>query len=54
MSNPATQNATAAPSKSGTVMSVSPCTAIHAATGASASAAPSQKCARLVKRLASE
>ena len=37
MSNPPTQNATAAPRSSGTVMSVRPLTAIHAATGASAS-----------------
>src|SRR5580704_5695604 len=54
MSNPATQNATAAPSNSGTVISDSPRTAIQAAMGASINDAPNQKWARLVNRLASE
>ena len=54
MSNPLTQNSTASPSSVGGSRSVSPRTAIHAATGASISAAPSQKCARLVNRFVSE
>src|SRR5436309_2382939 len=55
MSNPDTQKRTANPSKSGVPRRPSrPRIAIQAETGASSSEAPSQKCARSVKRFVRE
>src|SRR4051794_36695997 len=54
MSNPATQNSTASPSTAGVARASMPRMAIHAATGASISDAPSQKWARAVNRFVSE
>ena len=51
MSNPATQSSTAAPNTTGG-QATSARIATHAATGASISAAPSQKCDSTVNRLA--
>src|SRR5262245_49003138 len=54
MSKPATQNNTAPPRRPGTSRSVSPRMAIHAATGARPSDAPSQTWASDVKRFVQE
>ena len=54
MSNPATQNMTLNPRKSGVVRWVKPRTATQAATGASSKDAPSQKWARIVNRFVNE
>src|SRR5881392_1039808 len=54
MSKPATQKSTASPRTKGASNPSRPRIAIHAATGASSNEAPSQKCARNVKRFVSE
>src|SRR5256885_16263701 len=54
MSNPAPQNSPPSPSTAGVNSASMPRMAIHAATGASISDAPSQKCASAVNRFVSE